>query len=298
MSSFAQRSADHEPKMRSVLETREIFKKKAKMTPRGTATRNVNVTLQIMKNYSTSKERKELLAVGILFHIWRPNGVVWNVNYRNLMGWLHVGKAKAKRLLLQMQGDKLFHVCGDKVCVGSFRDKTQKVTRKGRRYSGAVCARFDANRDYTLKELYSIINDLLVVAEIKGTFGLTTFSIEDSVHPRSFLTCRKLAKDIGMSRSSVSRLTTRLKDKHIIIKDPSRIFTVIGREHAKEIDCILHRLNYKTVTFTKGADSWIIIPCGYAVTDRYAFHSIRHKIYGYKSKKSKDNPDAYCPWED
>lgn len=267
------------------------------MTPRGTTTRNVNVTLQIMKNYSTSKEKKELLAVGILFHIWRPNGVVWNVNYRNLMGWLHVGKAKAKRLLLQMQEDKLFHVCGDKVCVGSFRDKTQKVTRKGRRYSGAVCARFDANRDYTLKELYSIINDLLVVAEIKGTFGTTIYSIEDSVRSRSFLTCRKLAKDIGMSRSSVSRLTTRLKNRHIILKDPARIFTVIRSEHEKEIDCILHKLGCKHVSFTKGADSWIIIPCAYAVTDRYAFHTIRHKIYGYKSKKSKDNPDAYRPWE-
>lgn len=272
------------------------------MEPKATKLRNVNVTLDIMKRYAFNKEHKELLAVGILFHLWRSNGVVWNVNYRNLMKWLHVGKAKAKRLLLQMQEDKLFHVCGDKISVGSFRDKTQKVTRKGRRYSGANCIRFDADRDYTLKEIYSIINDFLIIARIKETVGLTTFSIDHFVQPRSFLTCRQLAKSIGMGRSSVSRLTKRLKDNGVIIKEPARIYAVIGLEHAKEIDCVLHFLGYKTYSFQKEGNAWVVIPCAYAINDYKAYHAIRHKIYGYKpkarTKKSNDDPDAYKPWED
>lgn len=266
------------------------------MTPKNNENRNVNISLDILKQYSDSKERKELLATGIAFHLWRSNGVVWNVTYRNLMEWLHIGKKKAKRLIVQMETDPMFDVNGTKVSVHSFRDKTQKRTKKGRRYSGAVCALIKANRDYTLKELYDIINDLLLLARIKATTGLTPYPIEDSVQPRSYLTCRSLAKTIGMGRSSVSRITKRLKDNGTIIKDPAIICAVLGMEHATEIKCILHRLGYHSISFQKGSNAWIVIPCGYAINDPEVLHSIRHKIYGYhKNGHAKVSATSIIP---
>lgn len=257
------------------------------MIPKSNRLRNVNVALDIIKRYAFDKEHKELLGVGILFHLWRSNGVIWNVTYQNLMEWLHVGKAKAKRLMRQMQEDELFCVNGTRISVRSFRDKTQKRTRKGRRYSGATCALFKADREYTLKDIYNIINDILLLARIKATAGLTIYPIENYVQSRSYLTCRQLAKSIGMGRSSVSRLTKRLKENGTIIKDPAVIYTVINWEHKEVIESVLHQLGYTTVSFTRGSDAWIMIPCGYAIKDPLASRTIRHKIYGYRSKRTQ-----------
>lgn len=247
---------------------------------------NVNVWLEIIKRYSVNKEHKELLAVAVMFHLWRSNGVVWNVTYRNLMSWLHIGKPKAKRIIRQMQEDKFLFSCnGSKISARSFRDKTRKKTRKGRNWSGAICACFKANREYTLKSLYNIINDILTLSCIKATVGKTISSINDPVHPRAFLTCRSLAKVIGMGRSSVVRITNRLKEESTIIKDPGRNFLVLNMEHAKEIECALHYLGYRTISFQKGSYAYIVVPCGYAINDPEAYRSIRHKIYGWKSKQ-------------
>lgn len=255
--------------------------------PRSENAQNVNVTLDIINRYSNTKEQKELLGVCILFHLWRPNGVVWNVNYRNLMEWLHVGKPKAKRLLRQMREcDELFQVSGDTISARSLRDKTRKRTKKGKTYSGANCALFKSNRDYTLKEVYSIINDLLLFARIKASVRQrTAFSIKYSVPGRAYLTMRKLAEAVGMSKSSVQRITTRLKNSGVIIKDPCIIVNVLDVRHAREIKETLLQVGYKDVSFvSKKGYAFVVIPCGYAINDVDAYRSIRHKVYGYKSE--------------
>lgn len=252
--------------------------------------RNVNVTTEIVRQFADTKERKELLGVCILFHLWRNNGVVWNVDYRNLMAWLHIGKPKAKRLIRQMREcHRLFGFNGNIFSARSLRDKTRKRTRKGKNYSGAVCACIGANREYTLKDIYNILNDIIVLARIKATPPETRFSIiTHSVSERKYFTCREIAKSLGMSRSSAMRITNRLRDNGVIIKDPAYQFLALDARHEAEIKEALISLGYKTVSFvSKKGYAYIIIPNGYAIDDFEAYGSIRHKIYGYKCKQGK-----------
>lgn len=249
-------------------------------------TTNVNVPLELIREYIGSKERKELLGVGIFFKMMRSNGVIWKVSYRSLMEWLRIGKVKAKRLLEQMKADKLFVVNGSTVSVRSFRDKTRKKSRKGRNYSGAVCALFKAGRSYTLKDIYNNINVIMLLARIKATAGETTLSnCNDSVLPHAYLTCRSMADTIKMGRSSVQRITKRLNDNGVIIKQPAITFAVIGLEHEKEIRQVLYQLHYKHYSFRRGACAHIVIPNCYSINDIDALRSVRHKIYGYRSSK-------------
>lgn len=248
--------------------------------------RNVNVALDIIKRYMYSKERKELLATCILFHLWRSNGVIWDVTYRNLMKWLCIGKPKAKRIIRQIsECDELFKVNGTKVSARSLRDKTRRRTKKGRMYSGATCALIKNDREYSLKDIYNLLNDISLFARIKGGVSRTSSSINYTVPGRAYLTCRSLAKTIGMSRSSVQRITKRLKDIGTIIKDPAYIFLAIDSRHEKIIREALLRIGYKSVSFIdKRGYSYIIVPNGYAINDANVYQSIRHKIYGYKPK--------------
>lgn len=260
--------------------------------------RNVNVTTELVRQFADTKERKELLGVCILGHLWRNNGVVWNFTYRNAMKWLHVGKPKAKRLIQQMKECKrLFSFNGDVLSCRSLRDKSCKRTRNGRNFSGAICACIKANRDYTLKDIYNIINDIIVLARIKATTGRTIFSIvTHSVSERSFLTCRTLAESLGMSRSSAMRITNRLRNNGVIIKDPAIEFLALDSCHKREIQRALDMLNYKHVSYTsKQGYSYIIIPNGYAIDNIDAYNSIRHKIYGYKDKNFTPSSQSTVP---
>lgn len=52
----------------------------------------INVTIELLKTYSSSKSMKELLAVAIWIKMQHSNSVMWNVTEYKLRKGLHIGK--------------------------------------------------------------------------------------------------------------------------------------------------------------------------------------------------------------
>ena len=52
--------------------------------------------------------------------------------------------------------------------MNTFRDKEKKPNKKGGRFQGAYVCRIPISKDYKLKELYSIVNNILYTSVISG----------------------------------------------------------------------------------------------------------------------------------
>ena len=59
----------------------------------------INVTIELLKAYSSSKSMKELLAVAIWIKMQHSNSVMWNVTEYKLRKGLHICKPKAERII-------------------------------------------------------------------------------------------------------------------------------------------------------------------------------------------------------
>ena len=198
---------------------------------------------------------------------------------------LGIGYDKANRLLKAVkEDDELFQELGNgRFLVKTFRDKSVKWNKKNGSYQGAVVCRVPVNKDFTLKELYSIVNNILFTYVICGAKDNCFNVVDNSGCVRTFLTTKKFSKVVNMGRSSISRI------KKALIKD-GKISSTLAEMHMAdtrnevEVNRTLMRYGYKNFTFTRGDKGYIIIPCSYSIEDRDVDDTFMHKIYGYKTK--------------
>ena len=87
----------------------------------------INVNIELLKRFSSTKRMKELLALAIWFKMQHSNSVIWNVTTFKLRKGLHIGNVKAERLIQDKKDSDLFSVEGDKVDVSSI---IQSVLRR------------------------------------------------------------------------------------------------------------------------------------------------------------------------
>ncbi len=243
--------------------------------------RYINVTLEILNRFSSSKRAKELLAVAIWMKMQHSNSVIWNVTEYKLRKGLHIGKTKAGRLITDMRESDLFAVDGGNVAVSSFRDHTMKRTRKGRAYHGAMVCKFEV-REYRLSELYNLINEKLFEFQIcaaehkdcllkernkpssaKGK-AITTMQFKDAIKMGSGSVCR-----IKKRLSAEGKISFTLAEKHCfdMRNDEERLRT-------------LQRTGKRKQDFAIGNLGFVVLPCSYSITDRSVSDGFRHLIYG------------------
>jgi hypothetical protein len=253
----------------------------------------LNIDINLIKRYAQSKQRKELFALAIWCHIQRVNATVFDFTVTKARKELRIGKVKAERLLNDANDDPLFSFNDTTMRAGSFRDKTQKYTRKQRRYCSAMVKtiRFDTDHKYSLKELYDLINEILTL------FPITAQEDKDCLHQRGglnnrcvqktcdaksrTLTLRKFCQNNGMSVSSSHRILKKLVADGKIDKTPSSQFAVIGKEHGEQIESSLKRAGVMNYTFEHNGLIYIVVPCSYSIASRNITESYKHKIYGY-----------------
>lgn len=247
----------------------------------------INVTIELLKAYSSSKSMKELLALAIWFKMQHSNSVIWNVTTYKLRKGLRIGKVKAERLIRDMKESDLFSVDGDKVVVSSFRDHTTKWTRKGKEYHGAMVCKFEV-KEYTMKELYNLINEKLFVypicaAEHKDC--CMKASDDEKVGAKGkAITIGQFQKAINMCSGSASKLKKKL------IKE-GKISSTIAEMHSfdvrneEETKRTLVRTGKKKADFIVGMLGFVVLACSYSITDRMVSDGFRHLIYGKQTEK-------------
>ena len=247
----------------------------------------INITIDLLKAYSSSKSMKELLAVAIWIKMQHSNSVMWNVTEYRLRKELHIGKPKAERLIHDMKNDGLFSVDENKVVVSSFRDNTIKWTRKGREYRGAMVCKFEV-KEYTLKELFNLINEKLFefqicAAEHKDCCMKAPEGEKVGAKGKA-ITIKQFQKALNTSSSSVSRIKKRLIAS-------GRIDSTLAEKHSfdvrnkEEAERILLRTKKSKADFIVGTIGFVVLACSYSIADRAVSDGFRYLIYGKQSEK-------------
>lgn len=259
----------------------------------------INIDINLLKRYTYNKQRKELFALAIWCHIKHTSASIRNFDRFFLRKNLHIGKAKAEKLIEEAMNDQLFTFNGSSVSVGSFRNKNIKYNRKGREYRSAFVYKFyfDRNYEYTLKDLYNLINEIITLFPIAAKENKDCLQQRGGLNNRCgqfycdaftrTLTLKKLSSNNNMSLSSTSRLMKKLVNTGKISKEPARIYTSLGCEHNKEIADQLNRLGRHSSSFEHGGLTYFVVPCAYSIADRKVSNSFTHLIYNYHKSTVK-----------
>lgn len=249
---------------------------------------NLNVPKQLVKRYASSKRRKELLCFAIWLKMRNENSVAWNINDKTVRYGCHVGKVKAMRLLSDASEDDLFDIKGETIIVRSFRDKTIKYGKNGAKYQSDFCFKFPYKDDYTLRELYNIMNEFLA-SDLINTYERKTACNADKNDNDRGASCsislKSIAKQTKMSWSATRRIVNRMKDKGILKINAARQFCfLLAEELDEEARCFLKMHGMKTFTFCRGIVAYVVFPRTYSIVSRDWSERFQHVIYGYRSR--------------
>lgn len=261
----------------------------------------INVTIDILIKYSSSKRMKELLALAIWIKMQHSNSIMWGVTAYMLRSRLKVGKVKADRILKDIKDCDLFSVEGNKVTVASFRDKTIKKNAKGKAYSGAIVAKFEVRDDYKLRDIYKLINEKLFeyqicAAEHKNCLMKAPEEGEKVGVKGCAITLKQFQEALHMGSGSISRIKKELAARGTITSSVAEKHS-FGVRNEEETKRILKRTGKKKADFIVGTLGFCVLACCYSVSDRMVTDSFRHLIYGKQSEKvlQKDMTVAGLP---
>ena len=259
----------------------------------------LNIRVDLVERYAcgySKVERSKRMTV-LCFAIWckmqHSNSVMFDMGTRKLMSSLRIGQPKAQLLLNAIKTDELFSVQNDgRFIVTSFKDSTRKLNRYGRAFKGAKMFTLEVNKEYTLKDIYNRLNELLFLFQIgseeSNSSHVSGRKIDKTRLCRSkFITIKQFQVGVGMSHGSVSGIKKRLKKKEEITSTYAELHMADKRVPG-QVEKMLLRFGRKNPTFEKGDNVYVAIPCSYSITDRSAKRSCgRHKIYGYGSRMTK-----------
>lgn len=250
------------------------------------------VRMDLIKRYShaatpqETKQRKERLCFAIWCKMQHSNSVIFPLTKKDIKQKLGVGYDKAKRLLVDVKEDtELFTLLGQgRFIVNSFKDKEKKYDKKGREYRGALVVKVPVKADYTLKDLYLVLNNILYTSVITGAKS-NSFNVGyQTMCANTFLTTKKFMKVVGMSCGSVSRIKKKLVAAGKITSTAAEVHMADARIEGQK-EQILQKYGRRDFTYKVGTINYLVIPCSYSIKDDRITDSFLHRIYDYDTKK-------------
>lgn len=259
--------------------------------------KHLNIMVELVERYAcgySKVERSKRMTI-LSFAIWckmqHNNSVMFSMGTRQLMRTLHISQPKAKLLLNAIKTDELFTEKGDgRFMVSSFKDDTIKRDKRGRIYKGAKMFTLDVNKEYTLKDIYNRLNELLFLYQIGSQEANSSHVSGNKKSNRlcrsTFITMKQLQGAVGMSHGSVSGIKKRLIKKEQITSTYAELH-MADKRVPRQVQAMLLRFGRKNPTFEIGDNAYVCIPCSYAIASRGAKRSCgRHIIYGYSGKRN------------
>lgn len=256
--------------------------------------KTLSVRMDLIKRYFRAatpqevKQRKELLCFAMWCKMQHSNSVIFSLTKKDLKQKLNIGYDKAKRLLCGVkEGAELFTLLGGgRFIVNTFKDKEKKYDKKGREYRGALVVKVPVSKEYTLKELYQILNTILFTSVIAGAES-NSFNVGyHSMCAQKFLTTKKFMKVVGMGMASVSRIKKKLVAAGKINSTVAEVHMADERIEGQK-EQILQKYGRRDFTYKVGTTHYLVIPCSYSIADREISDSFMHRIYNYDKNKTK-----------
>lgn len=253
----------------------------------------LSIRMDLIRRYACGatpqevKQRKELLCFAIWCKLQHRNSVIFPLTKKDLKERLGIGYDKAKRLLCQVKKDSLFTCLGNgRFIVNTFKDKETKFNRKQETYQGALVCKMPAEKGFTLKELYSVLNNILYTFVICGAED-NSFNVDyNSVCVQTQLTTKKFMKVVNMGHGSVSRIKKQLVGEGRIKSSFAELHMADDRIEG-QTESTLQRLGRRSFTYNRGHFHYIVIPCSYSIEDRRISDSFMFQIYDYEKNGRK-----------
>lgn len=269
---------------------------------------NLNIEVEMMKSLfrglkgKEAKDKKELICVLIWLKMQHPNSAILRVNTYMLRKWFGVGQKKAERIYTDLLSSDLCSIKHNydgsvRLWIRSFKSKTKKKqSRKGRKYREGMFCKFKARKDYTLKELYNIVNEMLFTMPISKTEKrgdgkdrlLKSQEAGRGVANSKPIRLKSLASAIGMSASSAARVRNKLAKDGKIEYSPCCDYSEDERNEGR-CNILLTRFGAKRPTYKKGSTIHVVEPSRYSIVAERRDRNIRHQFYNYKSSNADKN---------
>lgn len=182
----------------------------------------INIPIQRIKDTEGEASKLRLLAASIIikenfeFSTFHTDGLKKSMKTRKLMGILHCGCSTAERLLDDMKESPLFNYSEKNGVYFAMPLRSRNRQRNGNyrpsKSDHVYKLEYDKTNPHTLREMVKILRQILLENRVrssqratykaKSTVGLP---LKDRVIP-----LRSMAKEIGLSKSSVSRYIKEL----------------------------------------------------------------------------------------
>lgn len=249
-----------------------------------------------------AKEKKELICVLIWLKMRHPNSAILKVNVYLLRKWFGINKNKAERIFSDLLSCDMCSIKYNKdgsvrLWIHSFKYKTKKnKSRKGRKYREGMFCKFKTKKNYSLKELYDIVNEMLFTMPISKTEKksdrkdclLKGYENRCSVANSKPIRLKSLASAMCMSASSAARMRNKLAKAGKIEYTPCCDYSEDERNEERCKNLMI-RFGVKRPTYKKGSMIHVVEPSRYYIIADKRDRNIRHQFYNYKSTNQDKN---------
>lgn len=248
----------------------------------------INIPISRLTWAMKSSSNLDLLALSVCIRCKYSNGVFMDVNQYKLRKTFKVGKIKADRLLMEARHSSLFNFETDtRMRCASLSEAVERTNKKGRRYKGEIVVKIECG-DYSHSEMVNILRQRLLCFMICAKEHKDELILSQKEYGRadvSFLTQEKISKVLNVSIATVSRMVNKLSCEEVI--KVTRSYRKYTTDKRNVYDCTrcLGMSAYRDVTYTdKYGNSYIVMPCKYAMTNDDLSRSYVHRIIGYDKR--------------
>lgn len=250
----------------------------------------LNIPIDVIKSYKTSKARRELLAFAIAIKCAHSNSVLIDVSIRKIMGLFHVSFNKAKRLLEEAKDCPLFTYDEhhNQLRANTLKDKSEKVSKTGIRYKSDYCYKLD-KANYTIQSLCQILSNILIknaIHAVQMDKLLKSGNNSTKKKPCAYkkgLNQRRLSSIAGISLSSVSRSLKRMWQNNEIDRTSAHAKLVISSVNDDTVKEWNERTCSRPFIYNpKDNSGWLFFPTEYTLKDVKA--KFLHVIYSHAKR--------------
>ena len=193
----------------------------------------INIPKTLIAKHKRDKNFLDLLALSLIMKCNFSSSAMKNASWNKVHDIAGVGLNKSRRLFkAAKQCDELFSY-NEKNNILTARtfsaNKEVSYTKGGKKILSLYCIKFANKKDYTLKNIISLFRDNLLLCAVNAQeHANDQFPIDGFLNKNSWCKKRKPMTEkvktsiIGMSRSSLYRITKRLENAGDIKKTPAQ----------------------------------------------------------------------------
>lgn len=272
--------------------------------------KHINLPLNLIRRCKGDKNTLEMLACALIVKYHYQNSTLYNCcNIKNITDVFGVSRNKAKKLMKQWQLSDLF-VYNDlkkAVFAKTFKDKTIKYFGKNGKFKANAdyCYKINISQTTKLRDLVRQLREILALCVIHAKEN-DTYNIhgektsiigtkQDWMHA---IPQRKIARAIGLSRSSACRYMKNLEKRHIVDKTKVNLVCVISelneeterqyRERTRKGFYAWHN------TKNGGWSAWVGFGSIYHILMPDVSNGFKHVIHNYKHHATTQSNNAKC----